>query len=135
MAIHYIYYFFLFESLSLGLAPLVTLFFKFLLFKRKKGMTSSMTQKNPKKWCFFYRDGFLYNNKRTYFKKRATRGASPKHELSNKKKYLASYCTGGEKRWRYSVENMFWEKTKKIFCFFKKMPVFRIEHAGNHQIF
>ena len=28
-----------------------------------------MTPKNPKKWCFFYRDGFLYNNKRAYFKK------------------------------------------------------------------
>ena len=27
------------------------------------------------------------------------------------------------------------KKRKRFFVFFKKMPVFRIEHAGNHQIF
>ena len=39
-------------------------------------MTTSMTQKNPKRWCFFYSDGFLDNNKRAYFKK------GPREELA-----------------------------------------------------
>jgi hypothetical protein len=73
-------------------------------------MTSSMTQKIAKKWWVFYRDGSLYDNKKAYFKKRATRGASPKHELSSEEKSLTSYCTAVEWRWRYEkpthIKNM-----------------------------
>jgi predicted sulfurtransferase len=66
-----------------------------------------MTQKNPKKWRCFHKDVFFSDNKKAYFEKRATIGASPRDKLSNKKKYLASYCTGGAQCWRYSVETKF----------------------------
>jgi hypothetical protein len=73
-------------------------------------MTGSMTQKIAKKWWVFCRDGSLYDNKKAYFKKRATRGASPEHELSSEKKSLTSYCTAVEWRWRYEkpthIKNM-----------------------------
>ena len=46
-----------------------------------------MTQKNPKKWCFFYRDGFLYNNKRAYFKKGPREGLALNMSFQTKKIY------------------------------------------------
>ena len=46
-----------------------------------------MTPKNPKKWCFFYRDSFLYNNKRAYFKKEPREGLALNMNFQTKKVY------------------------------------------------
>ena len=46
-----------------------------------------MTPKNPKKRCFFYRDGFLYNNKRAYFKKGPRERVALNMSLQTKKIY------------------------------------------------
>jgi len=78
--------FFLFERASQDAGHQGVLFFKYLLFKRKKGITSSMIRKDHKKWLFFYRHGFLYNNKKAYFKKRTLWCPASKHALSNKNK-------------------------------------------------
>jgi hypothetical protein len=50
-------------------APKSPFLLKYVLFKRKKGITSLMSQKTFKKWVFFYRRIFLYDNKKAYFKK------------------------------------------------------------------
>ena len=47
-----------------------------------------MTPKNPKRWCFFYRDGFLYNNKRAYFKKGPREGLALNMSFQTKKNIL-----------------------------------------------
>ena len=60
-------------------------------------MTTSMTQKNPKKWCFFYRDGFLYNNKRAYFKRELREGLALNMSFQTKKNislYIEQWSNG-----------------------------------------
>jgi len=95
--------------------PMGALFLKFLSFKRRKGLTSSITRKNLKKWHFNYKNAFQCNNNKALFKKRALIGPASWHALSNKKKYLTLYRTLIECRWRYVVEPTFWEKRETSF--------------------
>lgn len=78
-------------------------------------MTSSMTPKNPKKWHFFYKAVFLYDNKKGYFKKGPREGLALNTSFQTKKKYLTLYCTVVAWRWRYVAEPMFWEKRETSF--------------------
>ena len=59
---HSIYFFlFLFERASRDAGHQGVLFFKYLIFKRKKKVTSSITPKTRQKWVSNYISGYIYN--------------------------------------------------------------------------
>ena len=111
MGLHYIYnFFFLFESLSLGLAYLMALFFKMSLLLSYK--STSLRKKHHFLEVFRVIKFFIrfFSLKRVNLKKRATRSASPRDKLSNKKQN----CIYNEGPWRFFGAKMtyFWP----LFC-------------------
>ena len=65
-----------------------------------------MTQKDPKKLGVFYRDGFLYNNQRAYFKKEPREGLTLNMSFQTKKIY-DFILNSGRMAARYVVEPTF----------------------------